>query len=751
MDRDETLKLLRGGPEGITEWNRRREEGDATLYLRYGNLSGANLHGADLSDANLSRSNLHNANLVYADLSEADLSEADLRGANLNEAGLSRGNLSAANLSHADLHGADLSDADLSGAILYRAYLRETNLSEADLSHADLRHANFMGAHLVGTTLDGALCLRTVFAELDLSRVKSLDSVRHSGPSTIGTETIFRSEGKISEAFLRGCGVPDEMIAYSPSLIGSMQPIQFYSCFISYSTMDAEFAKRLHSKMREAGLRVWFAPEDMQAGKKLHEQVDEAIRFFDKLLLVISQNSIDSKWVRDEIRRARKSEILEGRKRLVPSKDCGLQADRAMAGLLRGSSRGRRRRGPRVFHPGLLELEGPRLVRSVVRPPAPRSEGELAGRLGHPSVPGWPTDRASLSTTASGIPRRPPRHSSTLRPPRRRGRFLCCTFRLCGNSATSESHATGLLSSSGPAMISSGWIDRRRCHSHSWGSAMTIAACYLVPDGVVVGADSTASIVGPDGFPQHFDHAQKIFEVGEKGSLCVVIWGLGSLRDYSFRTLIAEFSDGLGACPPKSMFEAAERLRDLFWDKFELVFASEIQLFKTLLATPNKTPEMVDLIKRMAELSGGICLAGRWSQCRTTQAFQILYNINSDRATSMTEVHEWNFWACANIVQRLIFGIDPNIFEAIISSGKWSGSRDELVAIRNQNLLAPPMALPLREAIDWMYSMIYSTVKLFKHSSLRYDVRRTDRDRGYHDRPSVQVDFAQIPARGHRT
>ncbi len=97
-----------------------------------------------------------------------------------------------------------------------------------------------------------------------------------------------------------------------------MNPIHFYSRFISYSTKDEDFAKRFHSRMRDKGLRVWFAPEAIQAGKKMHEQLDEAIRVFDKLLLVLSPISVNSKWVRDEIRRARKSEIREGRTKLFP-------------------------------------------------------------------------------------------------------------------------------------------------------------------------------------------------------------------------------------------------------------------------------------------------------------------------------------------------------------------------------------------------------------------------------------------------
>ena len=94
--------------------------------------------------------------------------------------------------------------------------------------------------------------------------------------------------------------------------------IEYYSCFISYSTKDEEFAKRLHLRMRDEKLRVWFAPEDIQGGKKLHEQIDEAIRLYDKLLLVLSENSMQSEWVRTEIYRARKRELQENCRVFLP-------------------------------------------------------------------------------------------------------------------------------------------------------------------------------------------------------------------------------------------------------------------------------------------------------------------------------------------------------------------------------------------------------------------------------------------------
>ena len=148
--------------------------------------------------------------------------------------------------------------------------------------------------------------------------MKGLESIKHEGPSTVGVDSLVRSRGKIPEAFLRGCGVPATLIRYLPSIISAMQPIQFYSCFISYSSKDQDFAERLYSRLRDNGLRVWFAPEDIQAGKELHEQIDAAIRLYDKLLLVLSPESMESKWVKTEIRRARKGEIEEKRRKLFP-------------------------------------------------------------------------------------------------------------------------------------------------------------------------------------------------------------------------------------------------------------------------------------------------------------------------------------------------------------------------------------------------------------------------------------------------
>ena len=49
-------------------------------------------------------------------------------------------------------------------------------------------------------------------------------------------------------------------------------------------------------------------------GEKLHEQIDEAIRVHEKVLLILSESSMNSEWVKTEIAKARKREVREKRK-----------------------------------------------------------------------------------------------------------------------------------------------------------------------------------------------------------------------------------------------------------------------------------------------------------------------------------------------------------------------------------------------------------------------------------------------------
>jgi TIR domain len=67
-----------------------------------------------------------------------------------------------------------------------------------------------------------------------------------------------------------------------------------YSCFMSYSSKDHDFAERLQADLQNKGVRCWFAPHDLPIGAKTWDAIDEAIKLRDKLLLILSENSIVS-------------------------------------------------------------------------------------------------------------------------------------------------------------------------------------------------------------------------------------------------------------------------------------------------------------------------------------------------------------------------------------------------------------------------------------------------------------------------
>jgi hypothetical protein len=316
MPNQEHLMLLRAGASAWRDW--RWKHSDIAPDLREADLRGIDLFHSDLRRVNFGRANLQRADLRGANLTLAELNYADVQDANLTGVKLTSANANGANFS-----GSNLTDAHLVGANFNGARFHNANLSGADFRHAQLRHAELLGTNLTGALLadvdfDNAKTRATIFSDIDLSAVKGLETVRHSGPSFVGVETIYRSMGKIPESFLRGCGVSDGFITHMHALVESEAGIQFYSCFISYASQDEEFARRLHHGMREAHLRVWFSPEDIQGGKELSEQIDSAIRIFDKLLIVLSEASLESEWVMTELRKGRKAERQSGKRKLFP-------------------------------------------------------------------------------------------------------------------------------------------------------------------------------------------------------------------------------------------------------------------------------------------------------------------------------------------------------------------------------------------------------------------------------------------------
>jgi len=311
MANSDHLDILK---QGVETWNRwRKDQADVRP-----DLSGANLPCTDLSGGD----NYYEC-LIVPSVPRAPVPGADLSGVNCKGARLWKANLAGTIFAGVDLEHSDLRQADLTCTVFDGA-----NLKYATLDGAITSGTRFVGANLLGASmhlrqmgffdLTGATIGYSKFGDIDFRRVAGLETLIHQAPSTLGIQSCYKSDGRIPASFLRDAGVPDVFISQIKSLVAAMDPIQFYSCFISYSTKDREFAAHLHTDLQDNRVRCWFAPHNIKGGTKIHEQIDEAIRIYDRLLLILSDHSMTSEWVKTEIAHARQKELNENRQVLFP-------------------------------------------------------------------------------------------------------------------------------------------------------------------------------------------------------------------------------------------------------------------------------------------------------------------------------------------------------------------------------------------------------------------------------------------------
>ncbi len=230
----------------------------------------------------------------------------------------------------AGFHGMNFTKVRLIHAYFYLTSFWDTDFTQANMVCTSFIHADFQRANFEGVILQN-----TAFAGVDFQEARGLELANHSGPSHISFSTLTRSRGAIPEVFLRGCGLTDWEIEFaklyvpeqSSSKINDIlyrihslrasQPIQISPLFISYSHADTDFVDRLEKHLEKSHIRFWRDVRHAVAGR-LETQVDQAIRLNPTVLLVLSQNSVESDWVQHECRLARRLELESKRDVLCP-------------------------------------------------------------------------------------------------------------------------------------------------------------------------------------------------------------------------------------------------------------------------------------------------------------------------------------------------------------------------------------------------------------------------------------------------
>jgi hypothetical protein len=130
-----------------------------------------------------------------------------------------------------------------------------------------------------------------------------------------------RADGNVLAALAPASTVIRQQIIQAVREVRPVRPpsvIEQYSCFISYSAQDKEFVERIYKDLRDVGIRCWLDSKDLKTGDHIDYQIDRAIQVTDKVLLVLSQASVNSRWVRLEIEGALRKEAKAKKTILFP-------------------------------------------------------------------------------------------------------------------------------------------------------------------------------------------------------------------------------------------------------------------------------------------------------------------------------------------------------------------------------------------------------------------------------------------------
>src|SRR5665213_259881 len=94
--------------------------------------------------------------------------------------------------------------------------------------------------------------------------------------------------------------------------------------FVSHSFQDNDVAERISTALKAADFNVWFDAWELQAGDSIATRIREGLRASDFLVVLLSPDSVNSRWVRDEMSLALSSELRQRAITLFPVmlRDC---------------------------------------------------------------------------------------------------------------------------------------------------------------------------------------------------------------------------------------------------------------------------------------------------------------------------------------------------------------------------------------------------------------------------------------------
>jgi hypothetical protein len=71
--------------------------------------------------------------------------------------------------------------------------------------------------------------------------------------------------------------------------------------FLSHSSFDREFADTIIKVLRDHGIPVWYSKTNILGAQQWHDEIGEALKRCDWFIVILSEKSVKSTWVKREL------------------------------------------------------------------------------------------------------------------------------------------------------------------------------------------------------------------------------------------------------------------------------------------------------------------------------------------------------------------------------------------------------------------------------------------------------------------
>jgi uncharacterized protein YjbI with pentapeptide repeats len=302
------------------------------------NLSFTNqkLGQSKINECNLQNTNFTKSTLVCVDFSHSDFNGATFYDVVIENSNFANGKLTNLKLIRSTIYFSQFQNCDFSNNYILQPIINSSDFNNSNFNNSKILGANFFSCHFVLTKFcnsaiqginfhkcifdssdfDNSDLMRLIFNGCVIKNVKGIDSIKIYGENFIDIDTIINSYNFNNFHFFEQMGVQKEVIRLLSGLpqFGS----SYYSCFISYCNQDKKFVKKLRDDLFNNGVKVWYMAEDIKIGDKIRDKIYSEISNHDKLLVVLSNNSIGSSWVEEEVYKALSEEDVKNNIILFP-------------------------------------------------------------------------------------------------------------------------------------------------------------------------------------------------------------------------------------------------------------------------------------------------------------------------------------------------------------------------------------------------------------------------------------------------